>query len=368
MPNYGLVSADSHVVEPMEMWANYIDPAYRARAPRLITEGDADYIQFEGLPKFPAGLIATAGQDPELRSATGGLDQGVTGGWDPVARLADMDTDGVEIEVLYPTVSFGLWKAPDIDYQYACMRAYNRWIVDYIGEAPDRLVGLGLASLSDIEAAVAEVQNFRAMGLRGVCIAANPRSGEHYGLPKFDPFWAVVQDLGLPVHLHVLTGSSEEGDLMGPRDFVASYVMFPRHIQQTIADLITEGVLERFPGLNVVSAEIDIGWIGTYLSRMDHAYEVHGHWSGACAQLTMLPSDYFHRQVYATFMDDPSGIAAREFIGVENIMWGNDYPHPDACWPNSVKTIERNFAGVSETDKRKIVRDNALALYSITDA
>ena len=297
MPNYGLVSADSHVVEPMEMWANYIDPAYRARAPRLITEGDADYIQFEGLPRFPAGLIATAGQDPELRSATGGLDQGVTGGWDPVARLADMDTDGVEIEVLYPTVSFGLWKAPDIDYQYACMRAYNRWIVDYIGEAPDRLVGLGLASLSDIDAAVAEVQNFRAMGLRGVCIAANPRSGEHYGLPKFDPFWAVVQDLGLPVHLHVLTGSSEEGDLMGPRDFVASYVMFPRHIQQTIADLITEGVLERFPGMNVVSAEIDIGWIGTYLSRMDHAYEVHGHWSGACAQLTMLPSDYFHRQV-----------------------------------------------------------------------
>ena len=83
-----------------------------------------------------------------------------------------MDTDGVEIEVLYPTVSFGLWKAPDIDYQYACMRAYNRWIVDYIGEAPDRLVGLGLASLSDIEAAVTEVQNFRAMGLRGVCIAA----------------------------------------------------------------------------------------------------------------------------------------------------------------------------------------------------
>ena len=94
-------------------------------------------------------------------------------------------------------------------------------------------------------------------------------------------------------------------------DFVASYVMFPRHIQQTIADLITEGVLERFPELKVVSAEIDIGWIGTYLSRMDHAFEVHGHWSGACPQLTMPPSSYFHRQVYATFMDDPSGILAR---------------------------------------------------------
>ena len=243
------------------------------------------------------------------------------------------------------------------------MRAYNRWMVDYVSAAPDRLIGLGMVSLGDIDAAIAELRTFADRGLRGVCIAANPRSDERYGMPKFDPFWAVAEELNLPVHLHVLTGSSEEGDLNGDRDFVASYVMFPRHIQQTIADLITEGVLERFPGLKVVSAEIDIGWIGTYLSRMDHALEVHGHWSGACPQLTMPPSAYFHRQVYATFMDDPSGILARSTIGVENIMWGNDYPHPDACWPHSRETIARNFAGVPDEETRKIVRDNALELY-----
>ena len=363
--DYRLVSADSHVVEPMEMWSRYIEPAYRSRAPSLIRRGDADFIAFEGLGAVPAGLVATAGQAPEDHAISGGLDQGVTGGWDPHARLVDMDKDDIEIDVLYPTISFVLWKAADVDYQYACMRAYNRWMVDYVGAAPDRLVGLGLVSLSDVDAAVREVAGFAASGLRGVCIAANPRSGEHYGLPKFDPFWAAVQDHGLPIHLHVLTGSADDRDLRGERDFVADYVMFPHHIQQTIADLITGGVLERFPSLTVVSAEIDIGWIGTYLSRMDHAYHVHRHWSGACPQLKMLPSEYFHRQVYATFMDDPSGIMAREMIGVGNIMWGSDYPHPDACWPNSQETIERNFAGVPVAETRRIVRDNALALYAL---
>jgi predicted TIM-barrel fold metal-dependent hydrolase len=124
-------------------------------------------------------------------------------------------------------------------------------------------------------------------------------------------------------------------------------------------------VLERFPRLKVVSAEIDIGWIGTFLSRLDHAYREHRHWSGACAQLRMLPSEYFHRQVYATFMDDPAGIASREQIGVRNILWGNDYPHPDASWPHSRETIARSFEGVSEAETRRIVRDNAIELYGL---
>ena len=365
MQDYKLVSADSHVIEPMALWQRYIDPAYRERAPRLIRQGDAEMILIEGLEPSIAGLLATAGQSPEERSISGGLDKGVTGGWDPVARLADMDKDDVEVEVLYPTVSFGMWKAPDLDYQFACMRAYNRWMSDYARTASDRLVGLGLVSLADVGRATEEIRSFPALSLRGVCIAATPRAGETYALPKFDPFWAVAQDLGLPVSLHVLTGSEEDRDTSGTRDFVADYVMWPRFVQQTIADLITGGVLERFPRLKVISAEIDVGWIGSFQSRLDHAYREHRHWSGACAQLRMLPSEYFRRQVYGTFMDDPAGIAARELIGVENMLWGNDYPHPDACWPHSRETIARGFKGVSDAETRRIVRDNALELYGL---
>ena len=174
-----------------------------------------------------------------------------------------MDKDDVEVEVLYPTVSFGMWKAPDIDYQFACMRAYNRWMSDYARSAPGRLVGLGLVSLTDVDKAAEELRSFPALGLRGACIAATPRAGETYALPKFDPFWAVAQDLGLPISLHVLTGSEQDRDTSGARDFVADYAMWPRFVQQTIADLITGGVLERFPRLKVISAEIDVGWIQT---------------------------------------------------------------------------------------------------------
>jgi predicted TIM-barrel fold metal-dependent hydrolase len=365
MSDYRLVSADSHVIEPMDMWPRYIEPDYRARAPRLVRQGDADMIAIDGLAPTPAGLLATAGQSPEERSLAGGLDKGIAGGWDPVARLADMDKDDIELEVLYPTVSFGMWKAPDLDYQYACMRAYNRWMADYAGTSPGRLVGLGLVSLRDVGRAIEELKGFPAKGLRGACIAATPRAGETYALPRFDPFWAVAQDLGLPISLHVLTGSEEDRDTSGARDFVADYVMWPRFVQQTIADLIAGGVLERFPRLKVISAEIDVGWVGTFLSRLDHAYREHRHWSGACAQLRMLPSEYFHRQVYATFMDDAAGLASREQIGVRNMLWGNDYPHPDACWPHSRETIARGFKGVPDAETRRIVRDNALELYGL---
>jgi predicted TIM-barrel fold metal-dependent hydrolase len=308
-------------------------------------------------------LQTTAGTDPAQRDALGPLEQGLTGGWDPQARLVDMDTDGVEIEVLYPTLSFGMWKAPDVAYQYACMRAYNHWIADYVSTSPGRLIGLGLVSLRDVPAAIEEATRIAHTGLKGLCIAATAPRGQTYADPGFDPFWAAAHDLGLPVSLHVLTGSEEDRDTS--RDFVADYTLWPRFIQQTIADVIAGGVLERFPNLKLISAEIDIGWIGSFLSRIDHAYQEHRHWSGACAQLKMRPSEYFHRQVYATFMDDAAGIAARHFIGVDNIMWGNDYPHPDACWPHSVKTIERIFQGVPEAETRKIVHDNAARLYGL---
>ena len=166
MPDYQLVSADSHVVEPMEMWQEYIDPAFRERAPRVITKDDADYIEFEGLPDVPRP-VSSRPPARIRRNDRRAVDwtKGITGGWDPKARLADMDTDGVEIEVLYPTVSFGLWKSRTISLTStrACGRTTAGWWTTSAA-APDRLIGLGMVSLGDIDAAIAEMRTFADRG------------------------------------------------------------------------------------------------------------------------------------------------------------------------------------------------------------
>jgi predicted TIM-barrel fold metal-dependent hydrolase len=130
--------------------------------------------------------------------------------------------------------------------------------------------------------------------------------------------------------------------------------------------LILSGVLERFPGLKVVAAELNCGWLAYFLTRIDahaatRALRIRG---GAFeTQLTMSPREYFNRQLYATFISDPYGIAHRHEIGVDNIMWSSDFPHSATFWPHSREKIEKDFAGVSEEDKRKMLWENAARLY-----
>jgi predicted TIM-barrel fold metal-dependent hydrolase len=132
---------------------------------------------------------------------------------------------------------------------------------------------------------------------------------------------------------------------------------------ETLAKVIFTGVLERFPRLKFVSVEGNIGWIGYFLEKMDRTYKRHRHWTRL--ELPMLPSEYFHRQVYATFIEDPIGVKIAEAIGADNLMWSSDYPHTDTTWPNSRQYVEETFKGVSEATKRKIVAGNAVRLYGL---
>jgi len=131
----------------------------------------------------------------------------------------------------------------------------------------------------------------------------------------------------------------------------------------SLTTLLAYGVLERFPGLKLVSAENDIGWVATYKARLDHAYERHRFWSDTGNKLKMLPSEYVNRQAYLTFMYDKPGVDNRHHIGVDKIMWASDYPHSDATWPESDKFIQWQFGGLPADERRKIICDNAKALY-----
>ena len=137
-------------------------------------------------------------------------------------------------------------------------------------------------------------------------------------------------------------------------------------VKRSLTVLIFAGVLERFPRLKIVSAENNVGWLPFVIQRWDQSFEEYRHLYPT--PLTLKPSEYFCRQIYATFIDDPLGVANRHHIGLENIMWSSDYPHTVSTWPHSRDVVERDFKDVPAKDKRQIVRDNAARLYGFSSS
>jgi predicted TIM-barrel fold metal-dependent hydrolase len=372
MSELRLISADSHVNEPGDLWVERIDKPFRDRAPRVVEnlpgQKPGAYFVLEGIPPIHLAQGTGAGKKPEelpkfFQQST--YADRRAGGWDPAERLKDMDLDGVDADVIYTTLGFRQFWFADPALQRACFRVYNDWLADYCAYAPRRLAGLALISLYDVADGVKELSRCAARGLKGALIWASPPEDAPYSSAEYDPFWAAAQDLGLPISLHSITGMGAESRLAikQPLDRYVRSTVLCHEVQRTLVVLIFSGVLERFPTLKLVSAENEVGWIPFYLQKLDQAQEEYRYLYPA--PLTLKPSEYFRRQVYATFIDDAVGVANREFIGAENIMWSSDYPHTVSTWPHSREVVERDFKGVPEGEKRLIVRDNVARLYGL---
>ncbi|MGH7934236.1 MAG: amidohydrolase family protein [Candidatus Binataceae bacterium] len=361
-----ILSADSHVVEPADVWTARIDGRFRDRAPRIIDEvghRKGDFFVAEGLTPFPVAAFAVAGVDPkEYREKMSGGYSGVRpSAWDPAERIKDQTRDGVIGEVLYPSLAMQLFQLDDGALRLASFRAYNDWLADYCVYSPTRLAGIALIALDDPAAGARELERAAKKGLRGAMIWGEPPAERPYGDPGYDRFWVAAQALGMPVSLHILTERKSTADRS--TGVMTYYPALHHGVQKSLAGLIFGGVLERFPRLRVVSAENDIGWIPHFLQRLDHSYEKYRYLEKKA--IPNPPSHYFHRQVRATFQDDRVGVVTREFIGVDNLMWASDFPHSDSTWPRSREVIERDFAGVPDDEVRKIVADNTTAVYGI---
>jgi predicted TIM-barrel fold metal-dependent hydrolase len=372
-----LISADSHVNEPGDLWVERIDKAFRDRAPHVVDNipdrQPGSYLVLEGIAPIHLTQGLGAGKKPEelpqfFQQTT--YKDARRGGWDPAERLNDMDLDGVEAEVIYTTLGFRQFWFQDAALQQACFRAYNDWLAEYCAYAPKRLAGLALISLYDIEAAVRELRRCRQMGLKGAMIWASPPEEQPYSDPLYEPFWAAAQDLNMPLSLHAITGMGPESQsrrAMGREiqrlDRYLRAVTGADEVKRSLTVFIFSGVLERFPGLKLVSAENNIGWLPYVVQAWDRAYETSRYMDSS--PLRLKPSEYFHRQVYATYIDDPVGVADRHQIGIDNIMWSSDYPHTASTWPHSQDIVARDFKDVPAEEKWKIVRENVTTLYEL---
>jgi len=362
-----VISADSHVMEPADLWTGRLDRALRDQAPVVLpNEGRPGYsFHAPGLPPSTVSGAWGAGRSgEELKEhlERAGYETARASGWDPALRLEDQDVDGVAAEVLYGTLGMRLFRVRDAELQRAFFGVYNDWLAEFCAYAPDRLHGLGLISLWDVDAGVAELQRCARLGMKGAMIWGYPPDDRPYYLPMYDRLWAAAQDLGLPLSLHIVTGMGEESRV----DFSAAairYVHLIHETQRSISQLVLGGVLERFPGLRIVGAESDIGWLPHWMQRMDHGHEKFG--AMMDVPLPAKPSDYVRRQVWLTFMDDPVGAANLGAIGADTVMWGSDFPHTDSTWPHSMAVIDKNVSGLDAGIATRILHDNAARLYRI---
>ena len=362
--DFPVISADSHITEAPGTYIDHIDPKWRDRAPHLVDGGEryGDLFVIDGMDRpVPMGLVAAAGKPAEEIRVTGvRFDQLHRGGWDPVARLADQERDGVSAEIIYPTVGMQLCNHPDFDYKKACFDAYNRWLAEYCAPAPARLIGCGQTAMRSPDEGIADLQAIRELGLRGVMMPGQP-AVEDYDSPAYDAFFEAAVDLELPLSFHILTTRSER--TRGPK--MNGFLSVVRGCQDIMGMLVLGGVFERHPGLRVVCVEADAGWVPHFMYRMDHAFKRHRYWLPPGQELTRMPSEQFAEHIYVTFQDDWTAFRFADAMNWRRLMWANDFPHSDSTWPWSQELLEQHAAGLSEEQRRAILCENVAQLYGI---
>ena len=329
-----IVSADSHVMEPVDLWKKGVPEQYRDVA-----------------PQFPPHKV---GEGFQQRA----------GGWDPNARIKEMEVDGLSAEVLYPTLLLSLYALEDARLQEACFRAYNDWLIDYCSVERNRLVGIPAISLYDVDHAVKELERCRKAGLKGALIWQAPHPDLPFRSSHYDRFWTAAQDLDAPVSLHILTGHSYHSkERKGIERYRGSVNLKLLDAVNALFEFIFYGVLERYPGLKLVTVENESGWLPFVVQQWDYYYRRNV--KANPPPITREPREYVREQVYSCFFNDPVCGHNLEWWGQDNIMWSNDFPHPNSTWPNSLKVIQRDLGHLPAETQAKVLAATACRLYGL---
>ena len=369
-----VLSADSHVVEPPDLWEKRIDPKFRDRAPRLVWTGETDcWFVDKDIPVGPGGeVLSEAGKkfdDREAMSINSTFEKVRPGAYDSHARLKDLETDGVVGEVIIPTIVDRMYGVPvDSDLLSACFRAYNDWIADFCKPYPDIFKGMAMLNLDDIQDGLEEFDRCLKMGLSGAIIPVGPGEDKLYYLPEYEKLWATAAESNTPLLFHAGTQRGKE-HVFADRAFAqqgraskgAVNDYWPR---RSIADMIFSEVFERYPALKILVVEFEMGWVPHWLQRMDSSYSDTEYTQEVKFPDNKVPSDYWHSNMLINFMEDKVGMALKDMIGVDNIVFGSDFPHRESTWPHSRRILDELLGGMSEEDQNKIAYSTTAKLMN----
>ena len=361
---FKIMDSDMHVMEPVDLWQRYIEPAFKERAPKCFQKYQRDQdVEVEGhiLGGDPVGWGAAKAIEQEEIYA-----DPYENNWDAPSQVRAMDKEGVDITVLYPSRGLsviGLQMDPALGAAIA--RAYNNWMYDFVSYAPNRMYGAGMLAPFDVESAVEEVhRSVKDLKFRGIFMRPNIVNGRNWHDPCYDPLWAEIESLEVPIGFH--EGANALLPQIGDR-FKAYWThhtcCHSMEMMVAVVSLIGGGVLERFPGLRVGFLEANCSWAPWLLWRLNEHYELSGRFESP--ELKLEPSEYFQRQCYVSIEPDEEPARFIEQTGlVNNLVFSTDYPHNDAKYPYAIDTLlEMPF---SEDAKRKILWDNCAKLYGFS--
>ena len=374
MAGYRIISSDDHVFERPDLWTSRVEPRFCDRAPHVVRLDDGnDWWFTDGVGAtghFAGGSQAgTRFDEPEKLSVSGTVDDVRPGGYIPEEHVKDMDIDGVDVSVLYPTVGLQLYSTVvDSELFREICRVYNDWLAEFCGACPERLTGIAMVDVDDVGFAVKELERCANKGFVGAMITCYPPEERQYNLPMYEPLWAAAQDLGMPLSLHFTTNRPGYGQqLMDIANTELSWMTNIDHwTRMSLGHMIYSGVFERYPRLYAGAIETELSWVPHFVDRLDYNYTQRGIGDDSYRfKEDMLPSDYFHRNVFLGFQEDTLGIKLREFIGVDKLLWGSDYPHPEGTFPYSQRALEEILADCTEEEKAKIAGGNAKRVYRL---
>src|ERR1700712_3945091 len=248
--DYNIISSDSHVVEPHDLWQKRIESQYKDRAPKLIRDTDTDRLVCDQASMPPVGLLAgCARSDDEVRFDGRWEEDVFPGGYDPKIRLDDIARDGIDAEVFYPTLGLHLYPIEDKDFQWALFRAYNSWLAeDFCAPYPDRFKGIAMLNHEDVELSIAEMTRAKEMGLVGVMVPLYPLALD-YADPALEPLWAASAEMQMPVSFHAAT--TRDKSKAWNKSKALDQPLKTAHVQQVILSMIYAGVFDRHPDLMI---------------------------------------------------------------------------------------------------------------------
>jgi predicted TIM-barrel fold metal-dependent hydrolase len=374
-PYDGAVDADGHILEPANLWQDYLEERYRDRALQIKRDEDGfEYLEINGQPstktvKGVLGIMGAMGQEVLPSADRLYMDHMPYGGCDATQRVDLLDQEHLEKALLYPTLGL-LWECecddPEISNAYT--RAYNRWIVDFCRPSEGRLVPIAQLSMLDIPAAVEELERAVKAGARGAFVAPFTHNKVPHGHPDHDPLWQKAEELGVPMAIHPTfdldSNTSPRFDMQSFGAAAGWYgnVTVRQGLQQVLASFFAFGTLEKFPNLQLGILEVGSGWVGSMLDRMDAVYDT---LAGRALPLKEKPSFYFKRQCFVSGdPDEHSAAYTMDYVGSDKFMWASDYPHPDhtGTWVHDlVELVEP----LDEVARDRVLGGNVKRIYGL---
>ena len=378
-----VIDVDAHILEPPDLWTGRLSERWGDERPRVVTDPQSGNQRWLVSGKFISGVAhhAPAEWREYYPSRPPTFEDATRGAWDPSARLEWMDRHGIWAQVLYPNLlGFHAWAFLLLDEKLRldCVRAFNDFQSEFCARDPERLVPLTYLPWWDLDASMAELSRCREMGHRGINFGWQ---FEKLGLPPlrsdhWDPLLGAAQDLEMSINFHIGFNNATEEEiqrgfnLQETLDMAKNSVMFLTSNVACVAELIMGRICHRFPRLRFVSVESGFGYIPYLIDALDWQFMNNGV-SRAHPEM-LLPSEYFRRQIYATFWFEKN-LVNQIHLMPDNVMFETDYPHPTSLSPGEKSfapsprdAILTNLADLPEDTLRKVLHDNAAKVYDLS--